>query len=153
MSFQETVTEDGQVVRRFVPPATKKVITVHHRKMVPGMLLYCRITSPIADAKALKNARPTDAGKKVQQLLQVFNLETERPEQITVGFVLKDILDTDYPNNAYVGKYFSIGLDEQKSSKSDTSRRYNTYSVSELEAPPEAVQVPQVAKGAAVPKK
>lgn len=133
-----TVTADGEIVTpKFTPPALKKIITVFHRKMTPGTIIYVKITGPIEDAKDLKNApaRPSDAGKKRQQLMQVYNLETEQPEQITVGFVLKDTLDEAYPKNGYVNKYFRIGLDANKASKADSSRRYNTYSVAELEAP------------------
>lgn len=126
----------GEVLStRFVPPPIKRTITVFHRKMTPGSLIYVKILSAIADAAPLKNAVP-DPNAKKQQLMQVHNLETDQPEQITVGFVLKDILDESFPKNGYVGKYFRISLDANKQSKRNAQARYNTYSVAELDVPP-----------------
>lgn len=75
--------------------------------------------------------RPGKDGKVMEPatIMSVTDLDTGELTQIVVGSVLKGILNETYPEDAYVGKSFEI----VKHAKAQ-GKRYNTYSVFEIEA-------------------
>lgn len=90
---------------------------------VPKFLLF---ESDIFQGKELSvNKGKTE--EKPADLANCIDLMTGEQCQIIVGAVLKSTLEEEYPEGAYVGKAFQI------TQHRDTSKKYNTYSVAELE--------------------
>jgi len=75
--------------------------------------------------------KPGKDGKVMEPatVLPVTDLETGEVTQIILGAVLKGILEETYPKDSYVGLSFEI----TKHAKA-TGKRYNTYSVFEIDA-------------------
>jgi hypothetical protein len=86
---------------------------------------FLLIESPIFQGKqiAQKDGQPEE---KPADLMNCVDLETGEQVQVIVGTVLKGTLQDEYPDNSYVGKYFSI------TQLRDPGKKYNTYSVQEL---------------------
>lgn len=69
-----------------------------------------------------------DDKKEAATLLNVVNLVTGENAQIIVPAVLKGIFDDEYPDNAYVGKKFSVTKHAKQ-----TGKAYHPFSVAEIE--------------------
>lgn len=115
-----------------------KQVSVNLLKIRAGMTVYVHVTGAMHVAKRLKKESAEDAKKELPTLLPVINLETGEVQEIIVGSVLKDLLDDEYPKNAYVGRGFQIAVKEQKDAKAGGGRRYNTYDVAEIALPEKA---------------
>jgi hypothetical protein len=122
--------------------AETKATTAPAIKGLPGFRVARNVTLPLSKWKneqpkflliesaifqgkeiAQKDGQPEE---KPADLLNCIDLETGEQAQIIVGTVLKGTLQDEYPDNAYVGKYFSI------TQLRDPGKKYNTYSVQEL---------------------
>jgi hypothetical protein len=123
--------------RKFNPADAKvvKVLTLPLIKLRAGMVVYVQPLKAMYEAKPIKNAKPDDKDKKPPTLLDVVNLETGELAQIILGTVLADIFNDEYPQGAYVKKGFKIEVGEQKASQAGGGKRYNQYSVFEIELP------------------
>jgi hypothetical protein len=123
--------------RKFNPADLKvvKVLTLPLIKLRAGMVVYVQPLKAMYEAKPIKNAKPDDKDKKPPTLLDVVNLETGELAQIILGTVLADIFNDEYPQGAYVKKGFKIEVGEQKASQAGGGKRYNQYSVFEIELP------------------
>lgn len=130
-------TTQAETPAKFVPKILK-VITVPLLKLRPGMTVYIKVTEKMEKAAPLKHAAPPKDGEKAKEPPVVFkavNLETGEVCQIIAGMLLYDTLNDNYPKETYVGKGFAITVNEQKASAGGGGKRYNTYSVSEIEVP------------------
>lgn len=106
-----------------------RALTLPTLKLVEEVAVNVTATGPMHVSTAQQ--RPGKDGKVMEPatVLPVVNLETGEVTQIILGSVLKDILTETYPKDAYVGKSFEI----TKHAKA-TGKRYNTYSVFEIDA-------------------
>lgn len=122
-----------------VPMKFKKVrvVTLPLFKWQANFERYYRIDGPMFVGKSMKEAPATDGKPSKQKepavLCNVTDLETGEQGQIILGKVLQEILNEDYPEQAYVGKCFAI--EQRKIPGKD----YNGYSVTEIE--PDEAQV------------
>ena len=114
---------------KFVPKVVKQV-SQNLLKLRAGSTVYVKVTEKMAKAKPIKNGK--DAKKEPPTLLPVVNLETGDAQVIIAGSVLVDLLNDEYPKDAYVGRGFMIAVLEKKGSG---ERTYNTYNVAEIELP------------------
>ena len=112
----------------FVPKIIK-VVTVPLLKLRAGMTVHVKIEAPMEKGKVQKN----EPDKEPATLLRVTNLETGELCQIIVGAALHGIFDDEYPEASYVGRGFQIVIGEQKDSKAGGGKRYNQYTVNEIE--------------------
>lgn len=141
------------VKSKFVPKVLK-VITVPQTKIRPGMELFLLIVAPIVRAPALKNApveKDSEGKEKLPpHLLRAVDLETGEITEIIPGTVLVDLMQETYPLNSYVGRSFQVKCNEQKAAKAGGGRRYNTYSVNEIETPAELGEAAEKARASVV---
>lgn len=128
---------------KFVPKVIRQV-TLPLFKLKPGSEIFVKILDKAYKAAALKGAAPKagDPVKEPPMLINVLNLETGELGQIIPGASLLDTLNDTYPNDTYVRKGFWIKVGEQKASAGGGGKRYNTYTVSEIELPAEAADKP-----------
>jgi hypothetical protein len=119
------------------PPGGKysrvKAVTLPVLKLVDETPVYVKITGPMFEGKEQKPQMGPDGKPKAQMepatLVPVVSVETGEVGQIIAGAVLEGILNDSYPEDAYVGKAFEIVKHAKKDGK-----RYNTYSVFEIDA-------------------
>lgn len=111
-----------------------KAVTLPVFKLIDETPVYVKITAAMFEGKEQKPQVDKDGKPKAAMepatLLPVVNVETGEVGQIIAGAVLEGILTDSYPNDGYVGKAFEIVKHAKKDGK-----RYNTYSVFEIEAP------------------
>ena len=90
---------------------------------------YLQFKGEIFLGKQLADAKLDADGKaqKPAHLANVVDLETGEEMQVICASVLKATLEEEYPAGAYVGKAFML------TQHRDTAKKYNTYSISELE--------------------
>ena len=131
------MTKANETAATETKPSTAPAI-----KGLPGFKVAKNVTLPLSkwkndQAKFLLIESAIFQGKQIAQkdgqpeekpadLLNCIDLETGEQAQVIVGTVLKGTLQDEYPDNAYVGKYFSI------TQLRDPGKKYNTYSVQEL---------------------
>lgn len=103
----------------------KKVrnITLPLFKLSNNRPYYFQPTGPMFLGKKI------DENKEAATLLNVIDLETGEEGQIIVGAVLKGILTESFPGDEYVGK----GLEITFHAKGETGKKYNTYTVAEVD--------------------
>lgn len=107
----------------------KRSVTLQLFKWKNGVERYFKITGSMFKGQELK----AKDGKEPQEpvtLVNCVDLETGEEGQFIVGAVLRDTFNTDdeYMNDQYVGKCFAI------TQLRDASKKYNTYTVIEIEA-------------------
>jgi hypothetical protein len=111
-----------------------KAVTLPVFKMVEETPVYVKITAAMYEGKEQKPVLDKDGkpGKAMEPatILPVMNVETGELSQIIAGAVLEGILNDSYPDAGYVGKAFEVVKHAKREGK-----RYNTYSVFEIEAP------------------
>lgn len=112
-------------------PKVIKTVTPTQFKLVGSQTLYIRINAAIFTGKQLKGDK---SNKKPAQLCGVTNLETGEAGQIVVPTVMESTLNEEYPDNAYVGKCFSITKGE-KVQKPGVDVGYFKYRIEEIEDP------------------
>lgn len=105
-----------------------KNITLPLFKMAGNQPYYFQPTGPMFLGKTI------DDQKDAATLLNVIDLETGEEGQIIVGAVLKSILNENYEGDSYVGK----GLEIIQHKAGDTGKKYNTYTVAEVDIVDEA---------------
>jgi len=127
-----TVADDG-VFR----PKVLKQVTMPLFKLRAGSEIFVKVTGKMFLSKPIKGDTPKDGEKPKEPptLIPVVKLDTGEIGQIIAGSVLRDIFKDEYPNDSYVGKGFWIVVTEQKEAKVGGGRRYNNYTVSEIEVP------------------
>lgn len=91
--------------------------------------IYVTIDSPMAVSSFAGKPDKDGKAKEPATVCTVTNVETGEIGHIIVGAVLKGILNETYAKDAYVGKSFEI----TKHAKAN-GKRYNTYSLFEIEA-------------------
>ncbi len=112
-----------------------KILTLPLLKLRAGVTIYIKVLDKMYQAKPQKNVKDEDADKKPPMLMSVLNLETGEIAQIIPGSVLADIFHDEYPNATYIGKGFEIAVGEQKAVQGCGGKRYNQYTVTEIELP------------------
>lgn len=119
---------------KVTPPAGGKynrtrAVTLPTFKLAEETPVYVKVTGAMHQSNATQ--RPGKDGKAMEPatILPVVNVETGEVTQIICGSVLKGILTETYPDDGYVGKSFEI----TKHAKAQ-GKRYNTYSVFEIDA-------------------
>jgi hypothetical protein len=131
------VNVTGNAPAKFVPKIVKQ-ITLPLFKIRAGDTIYVKVIDKAYRAAALK--KPSDDPNKLPpMLLNVVNLESGELGQIIPGEILMDLLNDTYPSDGYVKKGFMIKVGDQKASAGGGGKRYNTYSLAEIELP-EAMQ-------------
>jgi len=108
-------------------PVIKKQITFQLLKLVDGATVHVEITKSMWTGKEIAGG----AGKAkmdAARLVRVINLETGEEMEMIINKVLEEIFGEEYPDNAYVGKWFGI----TKHAKAD-GKEYNTFTLVELE--------------------
>lgn len=106
-----------------------RAVTLPTLKLIDDKAVHVTITGPMHVSTAQQ--RPGKDGKVMEPatVLPVADLDTGEITQVVAGAVLKGILTESYPKDSYVEKSFEI----TKHPKA-TGKRYNTYSVFEIEA-------------------
>ena len=99
-----------------------KMVTVPVIKFVPDVPKFVRIENAIYTGKKVEEK------KEPARIAHVVDLETGEEGLMIVGKVLEGTLDEMYPDNKYVGKCFEIVNHGVRAEK-----KYNTYSISEVE--------------------
>jgi hypothetical protein len=110
-----------------------KNLTLDVLKFVENEPRYVKITGPIAIGKEQKSSRKgadESAKRDPAHLAPVINLEDGTECQIIVSAVVLSVLTDEYPENAYVGKCFSITKKNRVPGK-----QYFPYAVEEIEDP------------------
>lgn len=124
---------------KFDPSKAKvlKLLTLPLIKLRAGLTIYIKALEPMFVAKANKKEEKGDDGepRKPPTLMHVLDLESGELAQIIPGTILADIFNDDYPNQTYVGRGFKIVVGEQKSVQGGGGKRYNQYTVAEIELP------------------
>jgi hypothetical protein len=100
-----------------------------------------------AEEKAKVDPKDIPTPPNPPQLAQVIDLTSGEVVQIIIGSVLESELKREYPNDAYVGKGFSI----QKAKIQ--GKRYAAYQIAELELEDEAAETAEAEKPARGAKK
>lgn len=115
----------------------KKMVTVPLLKIKPGVEYYIRVTGPMHEGKKI------DDRKEPAILMNVQELPTNKPAQIIVGKLMRDALNEQYPNSAYVGKCFAFQIDKDQN---NPERKYNLLTtLNEIEPDESEVSVPKAA--------
>jgi hypothetical protein len=128
----------ANATKKFDPATAKvvKLLTLPLIKLRAGLTVYIKPLEPMFQAKPQKNVKEDDdAAKKPPTLMHVMDLETGELAQIIPGTILADIFNDDYPNQTYVGRGFKIVVGEQKAVQGGGGKRYNQYTVAEIELP------------------
>ena len=103
-------------------------VTLPQLKLTDETPVYVRFMQPMFVSKVIQKAKPGEAPKDPATVVMVTNIETGELMQLIVGAALKGILTEEYAGDAYVDKNFEIVKHEKA-----PGRRYNTYSVYEIE--------------------
>lgn len=107
-----------------------KKVTKGLIKLKEGEPQYLKIVGPMHLGKKTTGTGD-NARMEPATLLDVVNLATgETDVQIIVPTVLKSILETDYPEDTFVGKCFMITKLGKRAEK-----RYSEFEVAEIEEP------------------
>lgn len=69
---------------------------------------FVEITSPIYTSEKIKGGTATQQAMEPPKMAQCVNLETGEESVMMFGSVLLGEIEKHYPDNAYVGKSFSI---------------------------------------------
>ena len=106
----------------------KKLVTLPLIKTVINEPLYVVFVSPME--QSVTTGQQKD-GKDMEPatVAKVVNMETGEIGQIIIGTVTKSNFDENYPDHAYVGKFFEILITKRE------GKRYNDSSITELELP------------------
>jgi hypothetical protein len=90
---------------------------------------FLKLEAPIFLGKQIDDSKKNANGETQQpaHLINCVDLETGEQIQVIVAKVLHSTLDEEYPENGYVGKAFAI------TQHRDPGKKYNTFSVQELE--------------------
>jgi len=121
----ETKPSTAQAVKGLPGFKVARNVTLPLSKWKNDQPKFLLIESEIFQGKqiAQKDGQPEE---KPADLMNCVDLETGEQAQVIVGTVLKGTLQDEYPDTAYVGKYFSI------TQLRDPGKKYNTYRVQEL---------------------
>lgn len=98
-------------------------------KLVEEQPVHVTINGAMTTSTAPQKPDKDGRTKEPATVCPVTDLDTGEVTQIICGAVLKGILNEQYPNDGYVEKSFEI----VKHAKAP-GKRYNTYSVFEIEA-------------------
>lgn len=111
-----------------------KAVTLPVMRLTEEVPVYVTVTGAMYEGKEQKptldkDGKPTKAMEPAT-ILPVVDVETGEMGQIIAGAVLEGILNDTYKADSYVGKSFEFIKHAKREGK-----RYNTYSVYEIEAP------------------
>jgi hypothetical protein len=106
---------------------TMKAVRLPQSKFEENVPKYLRIISAIVQSRVREG---TDTARKPADVCSCEDLNTGMHVEIIVGTVLKNILDENYPDAAYVGKAFEI-IQGAKTGK-QVGKEWRAYSVKEL---------------------
>jgi hypothetical protein len=112
---------------------TKKLLTRPILKHSVGVTHYVKIESAMFVGREIKVRRGAAEGEQKKEpatLVNVINLEDGQPAQMIVNAVVKSVLNEEYPNEAYVGKCFSIAKQQRQPGK-----QYDPFRIEEIEDP------------------
>ena len=109
-------------------PRTRSV-TLPTLRLVEETAVFVTVTAPMAVSQVAQRPDKDGKVKEPATVMPVTNMDTGEVTQIIVGAALKGILTETYPKNGYVGLSFEITKHGKAAGK-----RYNTYSVFEIEA-------------------
>lgn len=114
-------------------PKRKKLLTRPVLKLPEDVSRYIKVEAPMFIGKTIKEKQKEGTDKKQKEpatILNVINLEDGEQAQIVCNAVLKSVLSEEYPNDAYVGKCFSITKQGRAPGKD-----YNPFHIEEIEDP------------------
>lgn len=94
-----------------------------------GDLVHVRFDSPFVMGKKLKG---DDSKKEPAHLAQVTDLDTGEEKQMIGPSVLRSTLEEEYPNTAYVGKFFEIENLGKKAGRGQSAEGYNLFRIVEV---------------------
>lgn len=115
-------------------PKRKKLLTRPVLKYVVDVANFVKIETAAHIGKEMK-AGADGKKKEPATLCNVIDLKTGEPAQLILNAVVKSVLFEEYPNDAYVGKCFSITKQARVSGKT-----YDPFSIEEIEDPNDAVK-------------
>lgn len=106
-----------------------RAVTLPTLRLVEETAVHVTITSPMAQSQVSQRPDKDGKVKEPATVCNVTDLDTGELTQIICGAALKGILNETYPNDGYVKKSFEIIKHAKAAGK-----RYNTYSVFEIQA-------------------
>lgn len=106
-----------------------RAVTLPTLRLVEETAVHVTVTGAMHVSTAQQRPDRDGKVKEPATVMGVTDLDSGEVTQVIVGAVLKGILNETYPKDGYVGKSFEI----TKHAKA-TGKRYNTYSVFEIEA-------------------
>lgn len=111
-----------------------RAITLPTFKFEQDKALYVKFLAAmhIGRVRLTRGQTEPDPDKKPPTLAHVVNIETGEEGQIILAEVLKTELGEAYPNEGYVGRGFEIVKQKRKEGK-----KYDPYTIAEIELPPE----------------
>ena len=104
-------------------------VTLPTLKLVEEQTVHVTITSAMVQSKVAQKPKAGEAPKEPATVCNVTDLDTGALAQMICGAALKGVLNESYANDGYVGKSFEITKHAKAAGK-----RYNTYSVFEIDA-------------------
>lgn len=111
--------------------AVKRQVTVPVLQWASGAIIFSPL-DPIKEGKELKNTRGGKANFGVARLMTIRGQKKDVLRTLIVGTVLEGELTENYPDNSYVGKWFTANKIAPNEAK---GQRYATYQIMEIEKP------------------
>jgi hypothetical protein len=107
-----------------------KQVTRRVLKQEDGIPFFIRIDGEIYEGEALEKQRGKDPAMAPARLCHVLNLATKENMLLVANTVLEGELDRNYPDGAYVGKYFAMR--RYPGPVKANGREYKVYEILEL---------------------
>lgn len=104
-------------------------VTLPTLKLIEEQTVHVTITSAMQVSTVTQKPKAGEQAKEPATVCNVTDLDTGDIAQMICGAALKGVLNESYPKDEYVGKSFEITKHAKAAGK-----RYNTYSVFEIEA-------------------
>lgn len=117
--------------KTFVPPKRTRAVAVGVLRLKVDEPVYIRIDEKIHLGRNIKIEEGKEGDMKPAEVGIVTNIADNEQHTFVYGTVLKSQLDEMYPKDGYVGRCFEIVKRNKREGK-----RYNDYSVYEVETPP-----------------
>ena len=117
---------------------TKKLLTRPTISMKKeGAQCFVKIERPryISTQPSREKPKEGEKPKAPPTLMDVINLETGELAHVVVAEMIRSTLESEYPDNAYVGKCFHILNRGKVETKAGGGQMYNKIHIEEIEEP------------------